>query len=331
MIKINGISLQINLSPSDFLLCKSLLPYQIEFFYEQVDEVVLTIETKKSNGKRFGSNFEENEENLYAFLKTLVLGYPKIRIVPVDYGKASKIQVSKAFFSNTKSIPDKDFRGGPFYCYFFGMFSCNYQKILHLDCDMILGGEAKYWLKGAIELLKNPSVSFVLPLPGPPSYDFTIKQAFHERINRFTYSFDHFTSRVFLTDFDKLTAQKLRLKFIKPSLRKYLRALIQRNFWELPEMLITDVMRETNMKRLDYWGENDMQGCFSLHPLQKTNAFLLSLPHILNQIKINNIPEDQKGFYNIKDEVFWSANRQMNSVFSPIKRSYPPSYNSLIE
>lgn len=314
MKKADGVSLQINLSPSDYALCRNLLPYQIDFFYELVGEVVLTIESKKSKGKRFGSNFEKNKEKLYAYLEELRQKHPKIRLVPVDYSNATKKKVSKMFFASAEQIPDKDFRGGPFYCYFFGMYSCNYQKILHLDGDMILGGDAQHWLAGAKKLLKDPSVAFVLPLSGPPTTDFNIKQPFLERINRYTYSFDRFTTRVFLTDFDKLTKQKLGLKLIKPTIRKSIRALIQRNYWEMPEVLISENLRKANLFRIDYWGENDLQGCFSLHPVHKPDSFIADLPHLLKQIMDNNIPDAQKGHYDIQGEVMWQAPQEVDQL-----------------
>ncbi|MBC5773717.1 hypothetical protein H8S95_06555 [Pontibacter sp. KCTC 32443] len=304
MNRTDGISLQINISPSDYLLCRKLLQFQINFFYNHIDEVVLTIESKKSKGKRFGNNFNNYQDKLNLFLESLRNQFPKIRVVPVDYSPDAKKKVAKLFFSNTKFLPDKDFRGGPFYCYFFGLYSCAFQKILHLDCDMILGGDAKHWLTGAIKLLNDPSVAFVLPLSGPPTSEFNICQSYTKRLNRYTYVFDRFTTRVFLTDITKFTNHKLFLKLIKPNIKRIGRALLQQNFWEMPEVLITENIRRTKTYRVDYWGENDQQGCYSLHPVYKPASFIEFVPKLLEQVQNNKLPNVQKGNYDLIYEAF---------------------------
>ncbi|WP_443938106.1 hypothetical protein [Pedobacter sp. MW01-1-1] len=45
------ISSQINLTPSDYPSAKYILPHQLKILANQVDEIVLTIESKPSKGR----------------------------------------------------------------------------------------------------------------------------------------------------------------------------------------------------------------------------------------------------------------------------------------
>lgn len=300
----SAISLQINLSPTDFSLCRQLLSTQIGYFYEAVHEVVLTIETRKSKGKKFGANFDRNKEKLENLLQHLAVQFPKLRIAPVDYDPAVKQEVAARFFHGEAKIPDKDYRGGPFYSYFFGLHSCKGRYVIHMDSDMFLGGNPNQWLTGALKLLQEPSVFFVNPLPGPPALDFELKQRHFQRLNRYTYSFKNVTTRFFLTDLEKITRSPLTLRFIKPSLKRLVKGALQRNFWELPEMLFTDILAVNNSFRVSYWGDNDLDGCYSLHPLVKPESFISYIPVLLQRIKANDFPEPQRGWYNVHKDVF---------------------------
>ncbi|MBC5773722.1 hypothetical protein H8S95_06580 [Pontibacter sp. KCTC 32443] len=294
-----AISLQINLSPTDYPLCKQLLRKQISYFYEDVEEIILTVETKKSKGKKFGENFKANCHKLAQLLAELVLTYPKIRIAPVDYSPEIKKAVSKRFFKNTDAIPDKDYRGGPFYSYFFGLYSCKSRYVIHMDSDMFIGGKATQWIHGALKHLQQQSVMFVNPLPGPPNSNFHLKQPYHSRQNRYTYYFKTVTTRFYLTDLDRLTSEQLSIRLINPSLRRIAKGIMQRNFWELPEKLFSDLLKKKGYYRVCYWGENDQNGCFTLHPLIKPESFITNIPKFFELIDKNDFPESQRGWYNI--------------------------------
>lgn len=299
-----GISLQINLSPTDYPICQQLLATQINYFYDTVQEVVLTVETRRSKGKKFGANFDLNKDKLNDLLLELSVHFPKLRIVPVDYAPAVKEAVAARFFRQVTNLPDKDYRGGPFYSYFFGLYSCRYPYVIHMDSDIFLGGKTEQWLAGALEQLKDPAVLFINPLPGPPTLDFDLKQLYFQRLNRYAYSFKNVTTRFFLTDLTKITSTKLTLRFIKPSLRRLVKGTLQRNFWELPEMLFSDILENDTRYRLCYWGENDREGCYSLHPNLKSESFIKYIPILLKRISENDFPERQRGWYDVHKDVF---------------------------
>lgn len=79
--------------------------------------------------------------------------------------------VSTMFFGG-RSIPAKDFRGGPFYSYFFGLYSAKHNYVFHLNSDLMFGGGSSTWLAEAIKLLmERPDILVCTPLPGSPTAD----------------------------------------------------------------------------------------------------------------------------------------------------------------
>jgi hypothetical protein len=312
------ISYQINLSPSDYPLCQKLLETQIKYFYASIDEIVLTLETKKSIGNRFGNGFESNKDKLNLFLLELAKKYPKIRIAPVDYSDRTKEIITKKFFNNANLMPDKDFRGGPFYCYFYGLNSCKNNYVLHMDCDMFLGGQPEVWLRRAFKLISQKDIYFVNPLPGPPTPDFSIKQPYKKRINRYLYYFNHVTTRFFLTDIEKITSKRLELSHVHPL--KLITGLKQKNYWEIPEKIFSNFLKKEKGWRANYWGEDDQFGCYSLHPIRKPESFIEFIPSVLEKISLNDLPVSQMGCYDIQRELFDFGEQSMYNKLKSILR-----------
>ncbi|MBS1603206.1 MAG: hypothetical protein JST42_11100, partial [Bacteroidetes bacterium] len=216
----NNISLQINLSASDLPICRQLLERQIGFWYDEVDEILLSVESQKSHGK-FAVDFDANQAALTAFISTLAAAYPKLRYHYIDYSPARARVLSELFFAGVE-IPHKDYRGGPFYCYFDGLAECRNRYIMHLDSDMILGGIPNTWLQDAVDLLRSDaSYLFINPLAGPPRPDFGLRQEFHQRLGNYQFVFRKMSTRVFLTDRERLTAHPIRLRKINKTLRNW--------------------------------------------------------------------------------------------------------------
>ena len=115
----NNVTLQISLAPSDYAHVIHLLPHQLKVFGSQVDEILLTYDTHKSKG-RFALNWEENNAKMWEFLENYSRQNSKVSLIKIDYSSQKRKEIAKKFFNRT-SIPAKDWRGGPFYTYFFGL------------------------------------------------------------------------------------------------------------------------------------------------------------------------------------------------------------------
>jgi hypothetical protein len=301
------VSLQINVAPNDYLHARYILPHQLKILSNQVNEVLIIIDSKPSKG-RFGEGWDANKNVLISFLDNLQSEYP-IKIMHVDYSLAIKTKIAEYFFG-TSNIPEKDFRGGPFYAYFFGLFQAKNNWVFHLDSDMILGGGSRTWINEAINFFEiDKSYLTASPLPGPPhNDDILIGQAVASKIAPFTYAFNAMSTRIFMIDKAKFSEHKLSIT--KPSFRNQIKAILQGNpNADLPEHILSAYIKKHNLKRIDFLGTNP--GLWSLHPPYRTKAFYNNLEDIIKLAENNNLPTAQNGNYDIINEVCdWTEARE---------------------
>ncbi|MDB5120216.1 MAG: hypothetical protein JWN56_1434 [Sphingobacteriales bacterium] len=294
------VSLQINLAPGDYLHARYILPHQLKILTPQVDEIILTVDTKPSRG-RFSIGWNENKELLYNFLQNEIQPKYNVKIIPVDYSKEMQIGIAGYFFGNNQ-LPEKDFRGGPFYAYFFGLHSAANNLIFHLDSDMFLGGGSETWITEAIQLFESdPKCLIISPLPGPPdANEHLINQTVKNKIGSYIYELDGMSTRIFMID--KSILKKKKLTFNRPSFRNQIKAIIQRNpNADLPEHILSSYINKQNLKRIDFLGRGN--GLWSLHPPFRTKTFYNDLPSLIARVENNDLPKKQNGFYDIIDDV----------------------------
>lgn len=303
-----NVTLQINLAPNDYLHARYLLKHQLDVFKDQVDEILLIIDTKASKG-RFAEGWNENSQALKDLLTFEIIPNYKVKIEYVDYHASIKKEVANYFFESN-DIPEKDFRGGPFYAYFFGLFKAQGNYVLHLDSDMFLGGQSKTWIKEAITYFKKfENCLFLSPLPGPPHPDEKlIDQTVINKIGSYAFELKGMSTRIFLIDKSKFKVHKLSLQ--KPSIKNQLKALIEKNpNAQLPEQLFEIFMRKHNYTRIDFLGSEN--GMWSLHPPFRNEIFYQKLSELLAMVKQTNFPPSQFGYYDIVDEVCdWSSAKE---------------------
>jgi hypothetical protein len=299
--------LQINLSPGDYRLVKDLLPHQLDTLTGQTDETLLTIETKPSKG-RFAEGWYEHKELLYDFLSREIVPNYQVRLEPVDYREQMKSEVA-GFFFNLKNIPDKDFRGGPFYAYFYGLYRAKNDLVFHLDSDIFLGGRSKQWISEAAGLLTNRhECLFVSPLPGPPhEQDLLTGQSIKEKIAPFTYKLNGMSTRVFMTSKSKLAQHKPSLQ--RPSVFNCAKALLKGNpSFDLPEHILSNLLDDVH-DRIDFLGTG--KGMWSLHPPFRTETLYVNIESIIRNVENGDMPKRQQGYYDMIDAVCdWSEGRE---------------------
>lgn len=305
----NKVSLQINLSPSDYPSAQFILPHQLKTLAPQVDEIILVIESKPSKG-RFAIGWDENKEKLTALLLKMKTIF-SLRIIAVDYSKEVKKKIASYFLSSIV-IPEKDFRGGPFYSYFYGIYHCKNDLVLHVDADIFFGGGSLSWVSEACNLFDQfPNLFSASPLPGPPEkeeslYGQTIIHKFLDQPHKF--QLVGFSTRIFMAKKSMLEKFKLTLK--KPELKNQIRALIKGNAnADLPELLIANFIKRNQLMRIDFLGKEN--GLWSLHPPYRTKKFYEEIPLLINKIEKNNLPTSQYGFYDIVDELIdWTEAKE---------------------
>lgn len=306
----NPITLQISLSPSDFKHVVHLLPHQLKVFENQVDEVLLTYDTHKSKG-RFALNWEENNKKMWVFLEDFANQHSKIRLLKIDYSVSKIKEIAEKYFDR-KSIPAKDWRGGPFYTYFFGIHEAKNDYVFHLDSDLIFGGLSENWMKEAMNLYQNDfRILFINPLAGPPKSDGTLikQQYFIYDSKPFHFGFYTMSTRLFLVHKNKLSEHIIK-NIYTSKIGEISRAILRKNPpFKLPEEILSHHLINNNYIRVDFKGDNP--GLWSLHPPYRTAQFYKDLPLIIKKIEENNVPKSQNGFYDIVDElVNWSEARK---------------------
>jgi hypothetical protein len=304
----NPVSLQISLSPGDYPMAKYLLSHQLKQLSGQVDEIILTVDTQPSKG-RFAEGWQQYQTQLNTLLQNDIQSNFNVQVIPVDYSPPVKANIAAMFFEGG-TVPGKDFRGGPFYAYFFGLYKAKNNLVFHLDADIFLGGGSPNWIKEAVRHFENdPSLFIVSPLPGPPhAQDILIGQSVIQKPAPYTFQLEGMSTRLFMLNKSLLKKHKLLLS--KPGIRNQIKAIIEGNpNANLPEHILSANMKSNGLKRIDFLGSG--AGLWSLHPPYRTASFYHNLQQLIQRVEQNDLPHAQQGFYDMVDEVCdWTEARE---------------------
>jgi hypothetical protein len=296
------VSLQISLAPPDLPLAAHVVPHQLRALADQVQEVLLVVDLRKSPGRHWSGDWDALAHRLRSLIETIAEPYERLRVLEVDYNPASIERVARRFFARPK-IPAKDLRGGAFFAYFFALDAARCDHVFHLDSDMLIGGGSQSWMSEADDLLTRRSdVVAVCPLPGPPAEDGLLRdQAAYApvREDAFRFRFRDFTSRLFLCDRNRVANPDHPLPLVHevPWWGRISGGLTRRSTFALPERLITLTMRRRGLSRIDLLGKPP--GLWAVHPVQRDEQFLRALPGIIARIERGDVSESQHGRYDL--------------------------------
>lgn len=298
------VTLQISLAPSDYAHARHLLPHQIGVWHQQVAEILLSVDFHRSAG-RFSARWEEGRNHILPLAHSI----PRARVVEVDYEPEAATRVEKAFFGGRK-MPFKDFRGGPFYSYFFGLAAASHDLVLHADSDMFFGGGSQTWLSEALARMRErPEILVTAPLPGPPAPDGELRQLRGRRCAGPTLAYDleEMSTRLFLIDRRRFKGDFGMLQPRRPSLRNSVKALVEGNpAADLPEHLFTERMRHHGLVRHEFLGSGP--GLWHLHPPYRSADFFEKLPTLVARCESGDMPEGQLGDHDLNASlVDWSG------------------------
>lgn len=299
-----SVTLQINLAPGDWRHASLLLPHQMRAWQGQVTEVLLIIDLHRSSG-RFAAGWEEGRDRIL----TLAQSVKGARVETVDYSDKARARVSSEFFGNAP-VPEKDFRGGPYYAYFFGLNAASHPFVFHVDSDIFFGGGSQTWIAEATAYYSShPDVLVSAPLPGPPSADGRLRQlhGLAETDSLHSHRFEEMSTRLFLLDRGRFrSAIGALAPTPPPSLRSRIKALVEGNpSADLPEHLFTQRMRKRRLVRRDFLGV--APGMWSLHPPYRCTDFYEKIPELIARIEAGDVPDAQRGDHDINGSlVDWS-------------------------
>ena len=293
-----GLTLQISLAPGDHRHAVEVLPHQLRCWAGQVDEVLLVVDLHRSAG-RFGEQWDEGRPILDALIERLSAETTAVRRIEVDYSPETVRAIGSRYFG-TAELPLKEWRGGPFYSYLFGIDAARHSYVLHLDSDLLFGGGGRTWVSEAItELERRPACFACNPLAGPPRDDGTIGQhAEPDEQLPFAFRFSQISTRIFLLDRRRLAELPLELSQLQGK-KRFKADLLGTAPYPPLEDIITRAVRREGLYRLDFLGTQP--GMWSLHPELRGSAFYSRLSDLVERVELGHVPPEQRGHYNLCD------------------------------
>lgn len=309
-----GVTLQINLAPTDLPWAKHIVPHQLRVWANQVDEILLVLDKHRSRG-RYSACWHERLPGMLALLDEICDTYPHARTVDVDYSPEVAAHLADTYFGGTP-LPPKDCSGGPFYSFIYGLEAPKYRYVFHTDSDMMYGGGSPTWIAEAVELLqRRPEVIVCSPHPGPPAPDGRLiglnSPAMEpEPHTSVAYRTSHLTWRLFLLDRKRLATAMREMPLLRPPLGWILKAKADGNppVWAA-EGCFSQAMVDRGLIRIDFLGNEP--GMWSLHPPRRSELFLQRLPESIDAVERGDVPEGQLGDYDMNDSMIdWSSARK---------------------
>ena len=307
------VTLQISLAPTDLPHAIHILPHQLRQWADQVNDVVLTVDLHRSRG-RFADAWRERLPGLRELIEDCKARFRRVRAADVDYTREMRDKLSALFFGGSR-IPTKDWIGGPFFSYFFGLHAAGRRYVLHMDSDMLFGGGSTTWTAEAVQLLQErPDILACSPLLGPPTSD---GHLLSQRLAREplllpspAYRSPILSTRLFLIDMDRLRTRLTPLPLLKPSALHVWQARLDGNpRIALPEEIISFAMAEHGLVRIDFLGA--APGMWALHPPHRSALFYERLPDLIRQVETGEVPEGQRGYHNMNNSMIdWSTARK---------------------
>lgn len=328
-----GVALQISVAPGDLPHARHTLPHQLRQWARQVDEVVFTLDLGSDGGYRDRDRVE-GPGGLEELLTGLCADHPHARVVRVDHTRQARDEVGRRLFGGA-AIPLTDCYGKVVYAYFFGLLATRHRYVLHIDSDMLFGGGSETWVAEARRLLsERPDVFSCAPLPGPPS-DRPLRRrvaAGHagsplsraRSRNAVPFAspglegpalrFSRLSTRDFLLDRSVFDDGALAMGAHRARLSTRLAALVRvsaprgRSGCEPAESLLSRALTARDLMRIDFLGS--APGMWSVHPPLRSEAFYRALPDLIRRIEAGDVPEGQRGDYDLNDSmVDWSGAR----------------------
>jgi len=305
-----GLTLQINLAPTDLPHARWILPHQLRSWLGQVDEVVLTVDLHRSQN-RYGAEWRERLPGLRALLDDCCHRHPGLRTHDVDYTPEARDRVARLFFDGA-TVPAKDRLGAPFYAYFAALAETSTRYVLHMDSDMLYGGGSQTWAAEACSLLEaRDEVLACNPLPGPPTADGSLRSQSLEReeLPTLAYRASHLSTRLFLVDMQRLR-HLAPLPLLRPDVGHALLARLEGHPPVEPaEASLSAAMRRAGLIRIDLLGA--APGMWALHPPYRSPLFYERLPELVRSVEEGEIPEEQRGRHDMEDAMIdWSSARR---------------------
>jgi hypothetical protein len=305
------VALQINFQPTDIRHVRHTLPHQLRQVGRQVHEVVFNLDLHRSRGD-FTEGFEREIAPMRELLESTAASLPNARVVEVDYSPEARRAVNDLYFGGAEA-PLKNFRGRPFYTSIQPWTTVSADWLLHLDCDMLLGGGSQTWVAEAqAQLREHPDYVVASPLAGPPRPDGQVLRQPDARYVEPAPGFvvPRMSWRVFLINLPKFRQSVGAIPLLPAPLKGRIWTLREDNPpFEKIENIVSRQMQERGLLRIDFLGQDP--GMWSLHPPLRSERFFRELPDLVERVERGDVPDEQRGDYDVNDSMIdWSDARR---------------------
>jgi hypothetical protein len=128
------------------------------------------------------------------------------------------------------------------------------------------------------------------------------------------------STRIFLMDRARLSDRVGPMALPPPVLiRSRLKAMLKGNpLVAMPEQFMTMAMRRHGLARIDALGT--APGVWSLHPVYRSPAFYEALPDLIRRVESGDVPDEQRGHYDVVDALFDFSEARARYARSPLTR-----------
>ncbi|BCL36993.1 hypothetical protein [Nostoc sp. MS1] len=297
-------SLWIFVARPDTTFLLHTIPHLVKVNNFPFEEVVLAVDTAPLMGDKVTRPFIGTMEELRECTEKLLRAGVVDRVVDINYDADYHNQVYKKHFGTPIRFTH-NYKGYPILGSIFSIEECKSDYMLHFDSDMLMYQKPNHnWIAEAVKLMEeNPQMMFVRPLAGPPT---------NKKKTEPYDVFKTFGSRAYLINckrFDKFLPMPVLWRDYKTTwinslptpLKTVLNNLTGKGKLDSWEIMVTLKLQQT-----DYFRANlTNPAAWTLHPKDRSPAFLAALPNIIARIEAGDFPAQQAGEYDLIPEAWY--------------------------
>lgn len=239
---------------------------------------------------------------------------PRVDVAEIDYSSAATEWVSEKLFGGDR-YPLFDWKGTPIHGLVEPLRNVRTTHMLHLDSDMLIGGNACHWIEDATAALAaDDRIIAASPLAGPPGGARYLAGGTPLLVNGAdAHRVRGISQRICLLAVATMFDVVAPIPLIEPTRLSHRLRGRARNGQavEYLERSINTRLVELDRFRLDLLGRVD--GGWSLHLPLKPPEVIDQLPEIIHRIERNDVPDGQRGDYNLNSSMC-AASRLPNRV-----------------
>lgn len=307
-------SLWIFVARTDVSFMMHTIPHLVKMSNFPFEERVLAVDTAPLSGDKILRSGIGTMEELKNLTQKLLEAKVVDRVVDFNYDPSYRQRIYLKHFGSLLRATH-NYKGYPILGSIFTIEECRSKYMVHFDSDMMMYQQPDFsWIKEGMKLMdKHPHLMFVRPLSGPPKEDGTIFQSNpHDLHPDGFYQFKFFGSRVYLINrqrFDELLPLPIIWRFYRQALinsfpegiKTFLNVFAGKGKLESWEIMVSEKLQQTNYIR----GTLTNPRAWTLHPIDRSPAFIEALPRIIEKIEAGEYPPQQASYYDLIPKLWY--------------------------